>query len=482
MRIRSNLVLFLASLSIAGTACVATASHESGADSYALSDATAAGIFEGTPAALGVLKLASEADYDTLRASAKVGLAETTAAHIVAYRKTDADHQFDTLKELDAVPYVGATAFKKLLAYAQAHGYVEETPLVCKPHHFQAAVPASGAAMMAYGGKAYLFADDGVSWTVIENESAVTQPIPLPKGVTQMLYAGSEIGPNGRPLVVFRNGSDDYATFFDGKKFVGTVAIGKPPSTGMDQLPPLVAHADAKERVYAWTSNGLTEFPPGAAPIVRGALPFADPSHALWGVGADGTVYVFNSQPGGGSPGEVDLVVRRLPHGSLTWSADKHVAKNAGYGFAGAQFAAAPDGSLHLAYVVAHAGEYLRSHDGTSWAVEDFMDIVSTATLIEKAAPVFDDDPARVKGQLRLLAAQDYDHASITLRYKGGSLSVPSFYFLRRCAPFQGSNKTWPAERLAHSGDAFDFGAIAVNEVGLVSLLTAFGVRRDVSN
>ena len=75
------------------------------------------GVVEGSPDALAVLALVNSADVATLHDGA--GLDARAASNIVAYRLDD--EQFDTLKELDAVPYVGPAAFAKLLAYAKAH-------------------------------------------------------------------------------------------------------------------------------------------------------------------------------------------------------------------------------------------------------------------------------------------------------------------------------------------------------------------------
>jgi hypothetical protein len=361
------------------------------------------------------------------------------------------------------------------------------SPAVCQPHKWLRAVPASGQVMMAYGSKAYVFAQDGKSWTVVENESAVTQTIPFPAGITQMVSVVTEVAPNGRPLITFISGSQRYASFWDGSQFSTPVVVG------LNASPVAVAHADGQGRIYAVTPNGLTEFPPSGSPIMRGNPPY---NELGWNVGADGTVYVLHSRsrpstihPGYPSLGiaqgtAVDLFMVHLPHGSLTWSSDVLVTSNEGDGFSGIQFATAPDGSLHLAYSLSFEDYYFRSPDGVSWDMETFKDIVSKATLVDWAAAQTNidpsDDPAEVKGGVRLVAPQDYDHVSITLLYAEGSFSIPGYYFLRRCAPFSGIKNTWPAERLAFSGIAFDPGGVAVNERGLPTVLTPAGARQDV--
>lgn len=250
-----------------------------------------------------------------------------------------------------------------------------------------------------------------------------------------------------------------------------------PTALGQVQL----AHADRAERIFAVTSNGLTEFGGGGS-IVRGALPYSEQG---WNVGADGTVHVLHSRsrPSTIHPGDtaIDLLVTHLPHGSLTWSSDGVVASNEGQGFSNVGFAAAGDGSLHIAYALSYEAYYFRSRDGVTWDTETFKDIVSKATLVDPATPWQDEDPAQVKGNIRVVAAQDYDHVSITFLYAQGSFSIPGYYFLRRCAPFSGIKNTWPAERLAFSGLAFDPGGVAVNEVGLPTILTPNGARQDVT-
>lgn len=93
------------------------------------------GIIEGTPEAAAVLDLANRASLETLddpSSEGGVGLDVRAAEGIVAYRAgddgtegTDDDETFDTLAELDAISYVGARAFGKLLDYALDHGYGE---------------------------------------------------------------------------------------------------------------------------------------------------------------------------------------------------------------------------------------------------------------------------------------------------------------------------------------------------------------------
>ncbi|MBN2360164.1 MAG: hypothetical protein JXR83_12000 [Deltaproteobacteria bacterium] len=345
-------------------------------------------------------------------------------------------------------------------------------PLLCGERAWKRAVPGSGTAMMAYGARGYLFAADGHSWAIVENETAVTRSIPLPGGVTAMRDVTAEIAASGRPLVFFWDGAQRYAAFFDGAAFVGLLALGQATA----------AHADAAERVYAITANGLTQFALGTAPIVRGALPYDGPD---WGVGPDGTVYQLyeTTRPSTIHPGDTanDLRLAHLSPGSLTWEGDALVASNEGWGFDNARMAIAADGSFHVVYNLSMHGYYFRSVDGETWEEEVYSDSITPAVLIDPAQSSGYYDPTEVKGGTRLVAAQDYDHVSVTRQYAGGSMSGADQYFIRRCPPFVGYNETWPAERLAFSGLAFDDGAVAVNEHGLASILTPYGVRQDMA-
>jgi hypothetical protein len=138
------------------------------------------GVVEGSPQAVGVLRVANETSLADLEGA--VGLVRRAAENIVAYRvgddgveRTVDDRSFTTLAELDAVPYVGAIAFAHLLTYAKAKGYVIEmpAPLACSfdcragdsttRHWFDAA--DLGAALEYVAGELWT-PDCGVNWRV----------------------------------------------------------------------------------------------------------------------------------------------------------------------------------------------------------------------------------------------------------------------------------------------------------------------------
>lgn len=350
-------------------------------------------------------------------------------------------------------------------------GTTTSTSHLCETHAWNAAVPASGTAIMAYGAKAYLFAQNGLSWTVVENGAATISAIPFPTGITAMQAVTVEMAPSGRPFVTFTSGGQRHAAFFDGTAFVNTTAIGQAQT----------AHADASERIYAYDQTGLVEYVSGQQPLIRGAFPYT--TNKGWTVAADGTVYLLRAitRPSTIHPGDTanELRVIRLRHATLSWGDEVAIGSNEGYGFSQVAFAAAPDGSLHVAYTP--LGIYFRSQDGQAWATENLISFNTKATLVDPAQPGIDGEPVdRVKGGVYVVAAQDYDHASVTLTYNGGSFSVPSYYFLRRCPPFDATFPAWPAERLAMSGTAFGPTPVAVNEHGVPVILTPFGVRQDV--
>ncbi len=349
--------------------------------------------------------------------------------------------------------------------------------LVCAAHHWQPIVSASGPSMMAFRGKTYVFSQSGAAWTVIDNGGATTSEIPLPAGITAMQLVTAEIGLDGLPVLRFNNNNAWYAVRFDGTAFSAPVQIAT--NIGLAG-----AHADGHGNIYAVGGTGLVEYPPGGPPIVRGALPETEPVN--WTVGADGTVYVLRevTRPSTIHPGDnaYDLRMLKLPHGSLTWSADALVTSNEVTDYYGTAFAAAPDGSLHIAYEPGE-GMYLRSMDGVTWDTEIAFDLLSKATLVDYAPDNEEidppDEPEDVDGYIAVLAAQDYDHVSITLTLNNSSLYTSSYYFLRRCPPFVGQGMTWPAERLAFS-EAMQ-GEVAIDEHGLASIMTPTGVHVDVS-
>lgn len=121
------------------TACASTGDPGDGADDAFLSSGESdSGISEGSPEATGVLRVANELTRAQL--DGEVGLAAPAASAIDKARRgpdgvanTADDHAFATLAELDAVKYVGPTAFAHLLDYARDRGYIAESSWPVNP-------------------------------------------------------------------------------------------------------------------------------------------------------------------------------------------------------------------------------------------------------------------------------------------------------------------------------------------------------------
>jgi hypothetical protein len=92
-------------------------------------------IAEGSPQALGALRVANESSRDVLAKASGVGLGTRTTDAILKVRNgkdkkggTADDEIFDTLAELDAVPWVGPVSLGKLVAYADKLGLMPAAP------------------------------------------------------------------------------------------------------------------------------------------------------------------------------------------------------------------------------------------------------------------------------------------------------------------------------------------------------------------
>lgn len=107
---------------ILAAGCVDPAADGDAIDDSFTADGKAdtAGIAEGSPTAVAVLSIANTSSEATLHDD--VGLSANAARSIANHGDTLA-----TLADLDALPYVGSIAFKKLVAYAKATGLVTDT-------------------------------------------------------------------------------------------------------------------------------------------------------------------------------------------------------------------------------------------------------------------------------------------------------------------------------------------------------------------
>ncbi|HUQ02842.1 MAG TPA: phospholipase D-like domain-containing protein [Kofleriaceae bacterium] len=87
------------------------------------------GLEDGTPEARGVLALVNDRTVTVDELDHAAGLSARVARNIIAHRE-GAGGSFDTLAELDGVPYVGPAALQQLLAYARETGRVVPAPRV----------------------------------------------------------------------------------------------------------------------------------------------------------------------------------------------------------------------------------------------------------------------------------------------------------------------------------------------------------------
>jgi DNA uptake protein ComE-like DNA-binding protein len=135
---RAHLVIALASLL---PACANVPAEDVSATDSSL-------VAEGSPEAIGLLGFLNAPTTTVELLDVKVGLDKRAAANIIAHvigpdqvRGTKDDNPFDTVAELDAISYVGATAMAKLVAYVEAQGLV--------PNEMLGGVPVTAAQMTA---------------------------------------------------------------------------------------------------------------------------------------------------------------------------------------------------------------------------------------------------------------------------------------------------------------------------------------------
>jgi alpha-tubulin suppressor-like RCC1 family protein len=126
--------LYLAAVAIAG--CTDLPDEDGRDDAFlAGGKSDVFGVEEGSPEALGVLAVANTVAAETLLAAPPegAGLATRAIDNLIYVRfgddetpGTPDDHTIETLAELDAVPFIGPVAFRKLLDFARGHDFVKE--------------------------------------------------------------------------------------------------------------------------------------------------------------------------------------------------------------------------------------------------------------------------------------------------------------------------------------------------------------------
>jgi N-acetylneuraminic acid mutarotase len=190
---------------VALAACSGQAVPEDGRDDSFLGSGKAdtGGIAEGTPEAIGVLKLANTASYEVLSDPGEVGLSQRAADNIIAYRIGDDgiggtadDATFQTLAQLDAIPFIGPIAFQRLLKYAQSHGFVPVLPAAMPaPNFFGAAALGPDGRIYSMGGYDASFNITGVvnAYDPRTNTWSAVAAMPTPR-----VSFAATLGPDGR--------------------------------------------------------------------------------------------------------------------------------------------------------------------------------------------------------------------------------------------------------------------------------------------
>ena len=129
---RFGLVLgILSALVVTLPACTSAEDVEDGIDDAFPDGKADGGIEEGSPEALGVLALVNDKTLTASGLKAAAGVTTRVANNITKYRNgadgaagTADDNPFDTLAELDAIPYVGPATLDALLEAARDRGLV----------------------------------------------------------------------------------------------------------------------------------------------------------------------------------------------------------------------------------------------------------------------------------------------------------------------------------------------------------------------
>ena len=131
---QSTLLAVFVTVFLALHACAATdpdpaASEAADSTSYT---SIAAAISEGSSDAIGLVHFANDAKTTVALLDDTVGLDARAAKNILARRNgpdgvlgTLDDKPFNTVADIDAVPYVGTAALDALLTYARGHGWVD---------------------------------------------------------------------------------------------------------------------------------------------------------------------------------------------------------------------------------------------------------------------------------------------------------------------------------------------------------------------
>jgi phosphatidylserine/phosphatidylglycerophosphate/cardiolipin synthase-like enzyme len=132
--VRPSRVVSAALFALVASACTDVEVEDGANDAFGSGKADG-GIDEGSPEALGVLRLVNDGAETAASLKSGAGITSRVAGNIVKHRDgadaaagTADDDKFDTLAELDAIPYVGPATLNALLELARDKGYIGGTP------------------------------------------------------------------------------------------------------------------------------------------------------------------------------------------------------------------------------------------------------------------------------------------------------------------------------------------------------------------
>lgn len=152
---RGPAALISLALVVALAACGAEVDIEDGVDASFGGGKADSAVADGTPEARGVLALVNDPAVDVAMLDHDAGLSARAAKNIIAHRdgasaEAADDDRYDTLAELDAVPYIGPAALEALVEYARETGRIVAAARIDVVFSPQPAVSAHTARVAAW--------------------------------------------------------------------------------------------------------------------------------------------------------------------------------------------------------------------------------------------------------------------------------------------------------------------------------------------
>jgi N-acetylneuraminic acid mutarotase len=334
--------------------CAQPGNREDGRDDSFLSagKADSGGVEDGSLDARAVLHVANTASEHVL--AADVGLGDHAVSNIIAVRLgadgiagTADDVTFDTLADLDAVPFVGPIAFDKLLAYARhvEHGWQPAAPISVARAELGVASTSDG--VYAIGGGPEDEGSDLVErYTPATNEWVTLGPLPFKLGNPALAVLDDQIYLTGG-LIGDHLGQQSQTGLF-------VYSASADSWSQVSELPPtrdVHAAVASGGRIYVFDSDFID-----GDDVPQLQVDIYDPASGSWSTGttlttnlaafaayvagADGRIYVI-----GGNAALQDVgTVQIYDPGSDTWTTGPTLAKPRAVPAA----VAAPDGRLFV--------------------------------------------------------------------------------------------------------------------------------------